>query len=253
MRIAILEDIVKHASMVASWLQRVGYETVIRHDGDGFVRMLENEPADMLVLDWNVPGICGIDVLRWARGTREHANVPIIMLTQHDDEKCIVQGLNSGADDYVVKPAREQELIARIRAQVRKYYPDDVCERKIKVGRYTLDADARSALVDSVDGQKMVSLSAREFELAMHFFRRLGCVVSKEELCEKIWGENDRKYDATLATYVSKLRNALMIRSKNGLLLSTIYNHGYRLEELLQAGRRSSPGRGTRASSPYAV
>jgi DNA-binding response OmpR family regulator len=250
MRIAILEDTVKQAHSVASWLYRAGYQSVIRHDGDSFVNMLENEPADMLLLDWDVPGKCGIDVLKWARATREHADVPIIMLTQHDDENSIVMGLDSGADDYLVKPAREQELVARIRAQARKYYPEALRERKVKVGRYTLDADACSVMVDGVDGQKLVNLSAREFQLAMHFFRNVGCVVTKEDLCEKIWGENHRKYDATLATYISKLRSALQLRSKNGMLISTVYNHGYRLEELPQAGRRQAVARGLRASAP---
>ncbi|GLQ95898.1 response regulator transcription factor [Dyella mobilis] len=249
MRIAILEDTVKQAHSVANWLHRAGYESVMRHDGDSFVSMLENEPADMLLLDWDVPGKCGIEVLKWARATREHADVPIIMLTQHDDEQSIVHGLDSGADDYLVKPAREAELVARIRAQMRKYYPHTLRERKLRVGRYTLDADARSVLVDGVDGQKLANLSAREFQLAMHFFRNVGCVVTKEDLCEKIWGAADRKYDATLATYVSKLRNALQLRSKNGMLISTVYNHGYRLEELPQAGRRQAPAGGLRASS----
>lgn len=253
MRIAILEDTVKQAYTVANWLSKAGYECVIRHDGDSFVSMLEHEPADMLLLDWDVPGKCGIEVLKWARAMREHNDVPIIMLTQHDDESSIVQGLDAGADDYVVKPAREQELVARIRAQVRKYYPENTRDKKIKVGRYTLDADARSVVVDGVDGQKVVNLPEREFELAMHFFRNVGCVVTKSELSEKIWGESDPKYDATLATYVSKLRNALQLRSKNGMLISTVYNHGYRLEELLQPGRRQATVPGLRASAQRAA
>ncbi|WP_333682187.1 response regulator transcription factor [Dyella sp.] len=249
MRIAILEDTVKQAYTVASWLSRAGYECVIRHDGDSFVRMLEHEPADVLLLDWDVPGKCGIEVLKWARAMREHCDVPIIMLTQHDGESSIVQGLDAGADDYVVKPAREQELVARIRAQVRKYYPENMRAKKIKVGRYTLDAEARSVMVDGVDGQKIVSLPQREFELAMHFFRKVGCVVTKSELSEKIWGQSDSRYDATLATYVSKLRNALQLRARNGMLLSTVYSHGYRLEELLQPGRRQATVAGLRASA----
>lgn len=253
MRIAILEDTVKQAYAVAHWLSRAGYESVIRHDGDSFVSMLEHEPADMLLLDWDVPGKCGIEVLKWARGIREHRDVPIIMLTQHDDESSIVQGLDSGADDYVVKPAREQELVARIRAQVRKYYPENLRGKKIRLGRYTLDADARNVLVDGVDGQKVVNLPEREFELAMYFFRHVGSVVTKGELSEKIWGESDPKYDATLATYVSKLRHALQLRAKNGMVISTVYNHGYRMEELLQPGRRQAVPRGLRASSPQAV
>lgn len=249
MRIAILQDTVKQAHSVANWLHRAGYESIMRHDGNIFVSMLEREPADMLLLDWDVPGKSGIEVLKWARANREHASVPIILLTQHDDEQRIVEGLDSGADDYLVKPAREAELVARIRAQIRKYYPDEMRERKIRIGRYTIDADARTVLVDSVDGQILANLSGREFLLAMHFFRHIGCLVTKEELCKQIWGEDDRKYDATLATYMSKLRNALHLRSKNGVLISTVYNQGYRMVELPQEGRRQPPARGLRAAS----
>jgi DNA-binding response OmpR family regulator len=249
LRIAILESTIMQAYSVVSWLARAGYESVIRHDGDSFMNMLAHEPADMLLLDRDVSDKCGVEVLKWARATREHADVPIIMLSQHDDERRIVQSLDSGADDYLVKPAREQELIARIRAQARKYYPDALRERKIRVGRYTLDADARSVLVDGVDGQQLVNLPAREFELAMHLFRNPGSMVSRDELSEKIWGVSDSKYYATLSTYVSKLRNVLKLRSKNGMLISTVYSHGYRLEELPQVGRRQSPVRGLRAST----
>jgi DNA-binding response OmpR family regulator len=171
------------------------------------------------------------------------------MLTQHDDESSVVQGLDSGADDYVVKPAREAELVARVRSQARKYYPESVLEKKLRVGRYTLDAEARNVLVDGADGQKLVNLPAREFLVAMHFFSNVGCVIAKEELCGKIWGSDDRKYHATLATYVSKLRNALQLRSKNGILLSTVYSHGYRLEALPQAGGRLAPAPGVRATA----
>lgn len=249
MRIAILEDTVKQAHCVANWMERAGFESVIRHDGDSFIQMLESAPADMLLLDWDVPGKCGIDVLKWARAGSAHAKVPIIMLTQHDDEASVVRGLNEGADDYVAKPAREAELVARVRAQARKYYPESMRGSKLRVGRYTLDAEARNVLVDGVDGQKLVNLPEREFVMAMHFFNKVGCVIAKEELCEKIWGQADRKYDATLATYISKLRNALQLRAKNGMVISTVYSHGYRLEELPQAGGRLAPAAGARATT----
>ncbi|WP_266169869.1 response regulator transcription factor [Dyella subtropica] len=235
LRIAILEDTVKQAHSVAGWLHRAGYDSVIRHDGDSFVTLIESEPVDMLLLDWDVPGKCGIDVLKWARETQSQV-LPIIMLTQHDDEGSIVHGLDSGADDYLVKPAREQELVARVRAQARKYYPEKLREEKLKVGRYVLDTAAHSVQVDGVDGQKVVSLSAREFELALHLFRNVGRIVTKDVLIQRIWGSTDRKYDATLATYISKLRSALQLRSKNGMLISTVYGHGYRLEQLRPAG-----------------
>lgn len=244
MRIAILENTVKQAYATAGWLHKAGYESVIHHDGDSFASMLEHEPADMLLMEWDVPGRCGIEVLKWARTTREHAAVPIIMLSQHADEGSVVRGLDSGADDYLVKPAREHELVARVKAQIRRYYPDAARERKLRVGRYSLDADGRTVLVDGVDGQQLIGLSVREFEIAMHFFRHVGSVISKKALCEKIWGQYDRKHDATLATYVSNLRKMLQLRAKHGMLISTVYGEGYRLEVLPCARPRKSSARG---------
>lgn len=250
MLISILEDSVKQAHAFSAWLERAGHDCMIRHDGDSFVGMLQEEPAELLLLDWDVPGKSGIEVLRWARSTRKHASIPVIMLTQHDDERSIVMGLDGGADDYLVKPVGEQELVARVRVQIRRYYRDSLRETKLKVGRYTLDVDARNITLDGVDGQHVVNLSAREFQLVAYFFRRVGCVVRKDELCRQIWGTDDRKYDATLATYISKLRKVLQLRSKNGILISTVYNHGYRLEELPQIGRKPTQMRGSRTSYP---
>jgi len=238
MRVAILEDTVRQAISVAGWLDRAGYRSVIRHDGNSFIKLLETEQVDMLLLDWEVPGASGIDVLRWAR--EHHADtMPVIMLTNHDSEDSIVQGLESGADDYLVKPAGERELIARIRAQERKYYPERLRSKLLVVGHYTLDLEARSVRVSGNGAAQVVNLPAREFALALHLFRNLGRIVSKDELIETIWGEVDRRYDATLATYVSKLRNSLALRARNGLVVSTVYNHGYRLEQL--PGNRLRP------------
>lgn len=244
MRVAILEDTIRQAMSVASWLDRAGYKSVVRHDGNSFIKLLETEQVDMLLLDWEVPGRSGIDVLRWAR--ERHADtLPVIMLTQHDTEDSIVEGLESGADDYLIKPAGERELIARIRAQARKYFPEKLRGDVLTVGAYTLDPNARSVRVDAGAASRLVHLPSREFALAQHLFRNLGRIVSKDELIGCIWGEVERKYDATLATYVSKLRSSLELRAKNGMIVSTVYNHGYRLEQLpgaRQRGREAGAG-----------
>jgi two-component system, OmpR family, response regulator RegX3 len=227
MIVGVLEDIVTQAAAVSGWLKKAGYETVVCHDGERFVEQVKQQRVDVLLLDWDVPGKSGIEVLRWARDAFG-ATLPIIMMTQHDGEDDIVFGLNNGADDYLVKPLRERELVARVTAQARKYYPEARADKRIEVGKFVLDPAAHAALVDG----KAVELSQREFDLAMMLFGSVGQIVSKDVMIKRIWGGIDRKYDATLATYVSKLRSSLGLRSKNGLVISTIYNYGYRLERV---------------------
>ncbi|KVU58179.1 two-component system response regulator [Burkholderia cepacia] len=225
MIVAILEDIVTQAGVVARWLEKAGYETEVRHDGESFVELVRSTRVDVLLLDWDVPGMSGIDVMRWARDSFADA-LPIIMMTQHDGEDDIVFGLNNGADDYLVKPLRERELIARVSAQARKYYPETQRAKIVEVGKFALDTGTHVATVDGVP----VELARREFDLALMLFESVGRIVSKDMMIKHVWGVVDRKYDATLATYVSKLRRSLGLRPKNGLVITTIYNYGYRLE-----------------------
>ncbi|EMD9436716.1 response regulator transcription factor [Burkholderia cepacia] len=225
MIVAILEDIVTQAGVVARWLEKAGYETEVRHDGESFVELVRSTRVDVLLLDWDVPGMSGIDVMRWARDSFADA-LPIIMMTQHDGEDDIVFGLNNGADDYLVKPLRERELIARVSAQARKYYPETQRAKIVEVGKFALDTGTHVATVDGAP----IELARREFDLALMLFESVGRIVSKDMMIKHVWGVVDRKYDATLATYVSKLRRSLGLRPKNGLVITTIYNYGYRLE-----------------------
>ncbi|VWD09676.1 two-component system response regulator [Burkholderia lata] len=225
MIVAILEDMVTQAGVVAGWLNKAGYETEVRHDGDSFIELVRSQRVDVLLLDWDVPGKSGIEVMRWARESFADA-LPIIMMTQHDGENDIVFGLNTGADDYLIKPLRERELVARVNAQARKYYPETQRPKVVEVGKFVLDTSSHAATVDGAP----VELSQREFDLALMLFESVGRIVSKDMMIKRIWGVVDRKYDATLATYVSKLRTSLGLRPKNGLAITTIYNYGYRLE-----------------------
>ncbi|RQT07624.1 response regulator transcription factor [Burkholderia contaminans] len=225
MIVAILEDMVTQAGVVAGWLNKAGYDTEVRHDGDSFIELVRTQRVDVLLLDWDVPGKSGIEVMRWARESFADT-LPIIMMTQHDGESDIVFGLNTGADDYLIKPLRERELVARVNAQARKYYPETQRAKVVEVGKFVLDTSSHAATVDGVP----VELSQREFDLALMLFESVGRIVSKDMMIKRIWGVVDRKYDATLATYVSKLRTSLGLRPKNGLAITTIYNYGYRLE-----------------------
>ncbi|WP_414440257.1 response regulator transcription factor [Burkholderia sp. 22PA0106] len=225
MIIAILEDIVTQAGVVARWLEKAGYQTLVCHDGERFVEIVRSTRVDVLLLDWDVPGMSGIDVMRWARIAFADA-LPIIMMTQHDGEDDIVFGLDNGADDYLVKPLRERELIARVGAQARKYYPQTRRARVVELGKVALDTGTQIAMVDGVP----VELSVREFDLALMLFESAGRILSKDAMIKQVWGVVDRKHDATLATYISMLRRRLSLGPRNGLVISSVYNYGYRIE-----------------------
>ena len=226
MIVAVLEDCPAQ-DWVTKLLHDRGHQVVARGDGDSFIALLRSQVVDAALLDWEVPGASGLSVLSWARSNLNRS-MPILMLTQRDDEDDVVTALNAGADDYLHKPLRERELLARVAAQARRSRHADAPGQELQVGPYAFDLQSRRLTVQG----RPVSLPAREFELAALLFRNPGRILTKDALCQHIWGTVDRKYDASLATYISNLRSALGLRSRNGYVVSTVYNYGYRLERV---------------------
>ena len=227
MIVAVLEDCPAQRDWVTKLLHDRGHQVVARGDGDSFIALLRSQVVDAALLDWEVPGASGLSVLSWARSNLNRS-MPILMLTQRDDEDDVVTALNAGADDYLHKPLRERELLARVAAQARRSRHADALGQELQVGPYAFDLQSRRLTVQG----RPVSLPAREFELAALLFRNPGRILTKDALCQHIWGTVDRKYDASLATYISNLRSALGLRSRNGYVVSTVYNYGYRLERV---------------------
>ena len=227
MIVAVLEDCPAQRDWVTKLLHDRGHQVVARGDGDSFIALLRSRVVDAALLDWEVPGASGLSVLSWARSNLNRS-MPILMLTQRDDEDDVVTALNAGADDYLHKPLRERELLARVAAQARRSRHADAPGQELQVGPYAFDLQSRRLTVQG----RPVSLPAREFELAALLFRNPGRILTKDALCQHIWGTVDRKYDASLATYISNLRSALGLRSRNGYVVSTVYNYGYRLERV---------------------
>lgn len=227
MIVAILEDCPLQSARVVKLLEQHGHQPVACANGDQFVAQFRLQRCDAMLLDWEVPGQNGVEVLKWARA-KLPPTLPILMVTQRDDEEDIVLALEHGADDYLQKPIRERELLARLNAQFRKQQRLGDPEASFEAGGYTFNPEARSV---SFPGGK-ATLPAREFALATLLFRNLGRILTKDFLSQRIWGQADRKYDASLATYVSNLRSALGLRPRNGMVISTVYNYGYRLERV---------------------
>jgi len=230
MRIASLEDDPEQAALIRKILGQAGFECESYATGASVLHALRERAFDLLLVDWHVPDMTGFEVVSWVR--QKSGNMPpILFLTCHTEEDDIVAALSVGADDYMNKPIRAGELIARVRALLRRAYPEAVQEVEvIRRGSYCLDPRTRTVTVDGV----RVELSPREYELALFLFRNMGRLLSREVVERSVWGRALGTGSRTLDTHMSRLRVKLALRMENGVHLASVYSHGYRLEE---AGR----------------
>lgn len=226
MRVAIIEDDSDQAKLLGVWLQDAGYECYHFGSGTEAIKSLQKESFDLILLDWLLPDLNGDKVLSWIR---EHVDwhIPIIFVTQRDSEEDIAFALESGADDYVVKPIKPLELRARITALTRRMGGGDKEKRQQEYAPFLFDFDTHQAYVN---GEPVV-LTQKEFELAAFFFRNAGRLLSRSHLLESVWGHNTEINTRTLDTHISRLRKKLMFGPETGWQLKSIYHHGYRLED----------------------
>ena len=223
MRIAILEDDLEQAERVRLLLEGSGHTVHVHTRGKPLLAKLAHESYDLIIIDWEIPDISGYDVLRSVRG-QWAPTTPILFLTHRDNEHDIVQALQAGADDFLVKPPRELEFLARVQALGRRRRPDS--PQGIDVPPYRLDLDQSTISRDGVG----IELTHREYEVALFFFRNLGKVVSRAQILESVWGRGEGITTRTVDTHVSRLRSALGLSSASGVRLTPVYGYGYRLE-----------------------
>lgn len=226
MRIAILEDEPVQAEVLRALAASAGHDSHVFRDGDAVVRECRRESYDLFVLDWEVPGMSGAEVLAWLRANlREH--VPVMFVTGRDREEDIVRVLQSGADDYMTKPVRHAEFLARMGALLRRAYPARE-EGRQAYGPYVLDAGTRSVSIAGRD----VPMTEKEYRLAELLFRNAGRLLSRGHLVEAAWGRPDSGQSRSLDTHLSRLRQKLDLRAENGYRLASAYSYGYRLEKV---------------------
>ncbi|MCH9698936.1 MAG: response regulator transcription factor [Gammaproteobacteria bacterium] len=227
MNIALLEDDQDQAILIAEWLLQGGHICNCFQSGDDFTYALKNNTYDLLLIDWVVPDMSGIDALHWVR---EHIEwrIPILFITKMDREEDIVQALNEGADDYMSKPIRQKELIARIEALHRRATNDDQKGNLLEYKPYTINREQRCfQLNDST-----ISMTHIEFDLAVFMFRNQGRVLSREYILRNVWGKNSEISTRTVDTHMSRIRKKLHIGPDNGWKLTPVYQHGYRLDSV---------------------
>ena len=226
MRVAILEDDPDQAELTKLWLMDAEHTVECFGDAAAFLRAVRRDSFDLYVLDWMLPDLSGIEVLKKLRKSMDDYT-PVVIVTAKDEEQSIVRGLETGADDYLVKPVRQAELVARVAAVLRRVAGNKPDEEALDVAPYELNVANNSV---SLNGDK-INLTNREFELAQFFFRNAGKMISRNHMLESIWGiENKSVSTRTVDTHVSRLRKKLKLNEENGWVLSSIYQHGYRLE-----------------------
>ncbi|MEO8119890.1 MAG: response regulator transcription factor [Rhodoferax sp.] len=224
MRVGLLEDEPDHAAMTVRALHEAGHSCHVHGRGDDFLRATLRDTFDVLILDWALPDQTGLQVLDALRQRQDR--VPVLFLTSRDAEQDIVEALSHGADDYLVKPPRNGELLARLLALKRR--ADPLGENPgLSVAPYEFDPAVHTVTVNGA----AVELSLRQFQLAMLLFRNRGRLLSRAYLLDAVWGLNAKVQTRTLDMHVSQLRSALNLPA-HGWRITSVYAHGYRLEPL---------------------
>ncbi len=218
MRILVVEDEKDLADALARGLGRQGYAVDVAYDGDEALRVAEINEYDLLVLDLNLPKVDGMEVCRRVRSTG--SSIGILMLTARTALGDRVEGLDQGADDYLVKPFHFPELLARVRAILRR--EGEQRQLILKVGDLVLDPNAHRVSV----GDTLVSLTAKEFGILEYLMHNAGCVVSQEDLLEHVWSENANLFTQSIKVHINNLRKKLDAAGGEGLI-ATIKGKGY--------------------------
>lgn len=225
MRIGLLEDDLAQAKFIQLWLESVGHECLHFTTGGSFQAAMSRDRFELLVFDWMLPDTTGDKVLSWVR---EHfgSQIPIIFVTMRDSEQDIVAALELGADDYLTKPVKPLELMARIAALARRSHASVPVAEVMRIGPYTLDRKQHTLRRQG----EAIELTHKEFELAAYLFENAGRVVSRAQILEEVWGHSAELNTRTVDTHVSRLRNKLDLTPDCGWQLRAVYHHGYRLE-----------------------
>lgn len=228
-RILIIEDDVEINQLVAKYLSKEGFDTSSVYDGKQALSHISNQEYQLIILDLMLPKIDGREVLR---KIREKKTIPVIILSAKDREMDKIQGLGLGADDYITKPFTIGELIARVKAQLRRYmdFNPDVAEARPKVLKHgDLELDTSTFAV-TVGGQKK-SLSAKEYAILKLFLSNPTRVFTKSQIFQAVWLEESMTDDNTVMVHISRLRTKIEKDPSHPVYLQTVWGFGYKLGE----------------------
>lgn len=218
-KILVVDDDPAIAEMLTMVLDREGFECVVVGDGLEAVRAAEAEEPDLILLDLMLPGLGGVDV---CRAVREKSSVPIIMLTAKTDTVDVVLGLESGADDYVPKPFKPKELVARVRARLRRN--DDEGSEAMTIGDLHIDIPGHAVS----RGGREIQLTPLEFELLKTLASKPRQVFTREELLEKVWGYRHSSDTRLVNVHIQRLRSKIELDSEEPQIVLTVRGVGYK-------------------------
>jgi len=235
MRIAILEDDPTQSEMLRWVLESVNHKCHCFPTFKGFQTALYRDSFDLVLLDWILPDSSGPKVMNWIRETL-HIKVPVLFITSKTDEENIVEALNAGADDYMIKPIRRGELVARVNALLRRAYPELTAPEVFEIAE--LEFHPKFSTV--VRHGKREVLTQKEFDLALLLFRNLGKPLSRSHIQETVWGRDTDLPSRTMDTHVSRVRSKLGLRPEQGFRLTPVYGFGYKLEQVDHEGKSQS-------------
>jgi DNA-binding response OmpR family regulator len=235
MRIALLEDEALQAELLGLWLTTAGHELVHFASGKAFRSGFQRAESDLVILDWRLPDDDGIEILAWLRRAIS-ARLPIMMVTSRDEEAAVVQALDAGADDYIAKPVRRHELIARVGGLARR---TDATSHDpaatVVCGAVIVEPSERRAWVNG----KSVTLTDKELGLAIYLLQYPGRLLTRRFLLHHIWGAEANADTRTVDTHMSRLRTKLGLNPTHGFELANVYGKGYRLEVLKSGTART--------------
>ena len=221
--IVIAEDEKAVSELLRYNLEAEGYETAIANDGDETMLLLDERVPDLMLLDWMLPKVSGIEICRRVRARKETAHLPIIMLTAKTEEADRIRGLETGADDYVTKPFSTNELMARVKAVLRRIRPA-LMDDKIRVGDIEIDRTTHNVL----RANEEIHLGPTEFRLLEYFAQHPGRVFSREQLLDGVWGSDVYVEARTVDVHIGRLRKALMSLGGDNPI-RTVRSAGYSL------------------------
>lgn len=227
MRLALLEDDPDQASVLRAWLTDAGHDVHVYTCSRDFLREFGRESFDLLMFDWMLPDMNGDELLKTLRQQR-CSDVPVVFVTSREAEEDMVAMLSAGADDYMVKPVRRMELLSRLEAVARRSGYRTQTPETLSFPPFRFEIATRQAFQE----EQLVALTEKEFELAVFLFRNLGRLISRGHLLEAVWGKSADIATRTIDTHVSRVRSKLNLKPEIGYRLGSVYNYGYRLEQV---------------------
>lgn len=220
--ILVVEDEVKIASVLCDYLKNANYDTSMLHHGDDVLPFVKKEPPDLMLLDIMLPGMDGLEI---CRNIRKFSTLPIIAITARVEEVDVILGLELGADDYICKPFSPREVVARVKAVLRRYQFQNTDE-KVVTGPITLNMSSRKVTIE----EELLALTPSEFGLLKIFMRSPNRVFSRSELLSLVQGYSFEGYDRTIDSHVKNLRKKIAKHLPGKEVIRSVYGVGYSFE-----------------------